>query len=208
MHDTMDDTNPINTTVSMESDSRTAGQDTTYGTGEPWVDVNAYHPTKMSEYGSFYTPNIAPMPSSHHSVADSLSSEPINRIPPLRSPVNSTSMHHTPHHPATQPPSLPMLITPGVPQWPSMLTNPAGGGAYSTTSLSAPPLSVPPLSVTPTARKPRPPPRPAKGKGPGRGTQPRRTLTDEDRRQMCLYQYENPLLKQTEIGAKFKVERR
>ncbi|KAI9812146.1 MAG: hypothetical protein M1827_004812 [Pycnora praestabilis] len=36
---------------------------------------------------------------------------------------------------------------------------------------------------------------------------PRRTLTDADRRRMCLYHEENPTVKQTEIGAMFGVER-
>ncbi|KAL1961340.1 hypothetical protein VTO42DRAFT_68 [Malbranchea cinnamomea] len=36
---------------------------------------------------------------------------------------------------------------------------------------------------------------------------PRRTLTDADRRRMCLYHEENPNVKQTEIGAMFGVER-
>ncbi|EEP77174.1 predicted protein [Uncinocarpus reesii 1704] len=37
---------------------------------------------------------------------------------------------------------------------------------------------------------------------------PRRTLTDADRRRMCMYHEENPHVKQTEIGAMFGVERR
>ncbi|EHA19072.1 hypothetical protein ASPNIDRAFT_212059 [Aspergillus niger ATCC 1015] len=36
---------------------------------------------------------------------------------------------------------------------------------------------------------------------------PRRTLTDEDRRRMCLYHEENKTAKQTDIGALFGVER-
>ncbi|KAI9727681.1 MAG: hypothetical protein M1828_005909 [Chrysothrix sp. TS-e1954] len=38
-------------------------------------------------------------------------------------------------------------------------------------------------------------------------TTPRRTLTDDDRRKMCLYHDENPSKKQTEIGELFGVER-
>lgn len=41
-----------------------------------------------------------------------------------------------------------------------------------------------------------------------KSTNPRRTLTDADRRRMCLYHEENPNVKQTEIGAMFGVERR
>jgi hypothetical protein len=36
------------------------------------------------------------------------------------------------------------------------------------------------------------------------GSTPRRTLTDEDRRQMCLYHEENKTAKQTDIGGKQK----
>ncbi|KAF8251803.1 CenpB-DNA-bind-domain-containing protein [Wilcoxina mikolae CBS 423.85] len=36
---------------------------------------------------------------------------------------------------------------------------------------------------------------------------PRRTLTDADRRRMCIFHEENPNVKQTEIGAMFGVER-
>ncbi|KAJ5625535.1 hypothetical protein N7510_001844 [Penicillium lagena] len=39
------------------------------------------------------------------------------------------------------------------------------------------------------------------------GSTPRRTLTDEDRRLMCLYHEENKTAKQTDIGALFGVER-
>ena len=37
----------------------------------------------------------------------------------------------------------------------------------------------------------------------GSGTVPRRTLTDADRRSMCVYHEENPTLKQTEIGGEY-----
>ncbi|KAJ6187605.1 hypothetical protein N7519_002513 [Penicillium mononematosum] len=39
------------------------------------------------------------------------------------------------------------------------------------------------------------------------GLTPRRTLTDDDRRQMCIYHEENKTAKQTDIGALFGVER-
>lgn len=71
--------------------------------------------------------------------------------------------------------------------WPSMLTNPQ--------SYSAPPIGMP----MPASLKPR--------LGMGQ-SQPRRTLTDDDRRRMCQYHEDNPTVKQTEIGAMFGVERR
>ncbi|KAL9094603.1 MAG: hypothetical protein Q9165_003162 [Trypethelium subeluteriae] len=95
-----------------------------------------------------------------------------------------------------------------MPQWPSMLTSQSTyqqpllptASASSTplsasTSLSAPasaPASVPP----PNSRRPS-----------QTGSTPRKTLTDADRRRMCLYHEENPTTKQTEIGALFGVER-
>ncbi|MCJ1284108.1 hypothetical protein MMC26_003439 [Xylographa opegraphella] len=84
-------------------------------------------------------------------------------------------------------------------QWPSMLTNPSSNASSPAPIQVPPPLapistfatvhSLPPLTTpVPTASA-------------------RRTLTDQDRRRMCLYHEENPTVKQTEIGAMFGVER-
>ncbi|MCJ1478348.1 hypothetical protein MMC13_007026 [Lambiella insularis] len=84
-------------------------------------------------------------------------------------------------------------------QWPSMLTNPSSNApppivpappALAPISTFASLHSLPPLTT----------PVPA--------TTARRTLTDQDRRRMCMYHEENPSIKQTEIGAMFGVERR
>ncbi|KAJ5545938.1 hypothetical protein N7494_003523 [Penicillium frequentans] len=78
--------------------------------------------------------------------------------------------------------------------WPSMLTN------HSPFHDGLPPIPAP-ISVSPSA--PTPPVR----KSSTGGATPRRTLTDEDRRQMCLYHEEHKTAKQTDIGALFGVER-
>lgn len=74
--------------------------------------------------------------------------------------------------------------------WPSMLTHQS---AFHESGL--PPVSVP-TSVSPSAPTP-----PIRKTSTG-GSTPRRTLTDEDRRQMCLYHEENKQAKQTDIGGK------
>jgi hypothetical protein len=74
--------------------------------------------------------------------------------------------------------------------WPSMLTHQS---AFHESGL--PPVSVP-TSVSPSAPTP-----PIRKTSTG-GATPRRTLTDEDRRQMCLYHEENKQAKQTDIGGK------
>lgn len=74
--------------------------------------------------------------------------------------------------------------------WPSMMTTQS---PFHETGL--PPVPIP-TSVSPTA--PTPPVR----KSSTGGSTPRRTLTDEDRRQMCLYHEENKTAKQTDIGGK------
>jgi hypothetical protein len=72
--------------------------------------------------------------------------------------------------------------------WPSMLTthNPFSAGM---------PVSTP-TSVSPSAPMP-----PVRKTSTG-GSTPRRTLTDDDRRQMCLYHEEHKTAKQTDIGGK------
>ncbi|KAK2767476.1 hypothetical protein FQN54_003633 [Arachnomyces sp. PD_36] len=87
--------------------------------------------------------------------------------------------------PYTTQPLLPLAMPS---QWPSMLTT---QGGYGAAPLSAAPLPTPhPTHATHS-----------------NGPTPRRTLTDADRRRMCLYHEENPHVKQTEIGALFGVER-
>lgn len=84
--------------------------------------------------------------------------------------------------PYTTQPLLPLAMPS---QWPSMLTTQSG---YATTPLSAAPLSTPHQTHATHSS----------------GPTPRRTLTDADRRRMCLYHEENPHVKQTEIGGKIE----
>ncbi|PGH32465.1 hypothetical protein GX50_04765 [[Emmonsia] crescens] len=83
------------------------------------------------------------------------------------------------------------LSTPS--QWPSMLT----------TQSTFPPVPLPPMPMSsmPTLHPIHT--APVTSTAPT----PRRTLTDNDRRRMCMYHEENPHVKQTEIGAMFGVER-
>jgi hypothetical protein len=160
---------------------------------EGWTDMNQYHQNAMADYVGFgYS-------------AHGLPSESIQRMPPPPPPLqplqplqpmqSQQQQHHHHQHHQSHPP-LPMLTIPQQQAtWPSMLTNPSGG--YS--SHSAPPISMPSLmSPSPGRAMPaRPPP-----------SQPRKTLTDEDRRKMCEVHQANPSMKQTEIGNMFGVERR
>lgn len=74
--------------------------------------------------------------------------------------------------------------------WPSMLTQHSPFQEGGLPHVSAP------TSVSPSAPMP-----PVRKTSTG-GSTPRRTLTDEDRRQMCLYHEENKTAKQTDIGGK------
>jgi len=115
-------------------------------------------------------------------VTHSLPSESIRMPPPLApQPLQPAQPTH---------PQLPHLIMPSNATWPSMLTNP--------NSYSAPPMPMP--SLPPPPRKLAPPIKTQ--------PQPRRTLTDDERKRMCQYHEDNPTVKQAEIGQMFGVERR
>ncbi|KAK2811273.1 hypothetical protein FQN49_008474 [Arthroderma sp. PD_2] len=78
-------------------------------------------------------------------------------------------------------------------QWPSMLSTQPGFAPIPVAPMPMTPVA-PPLQHVQTPQLSTPP-------------TPRRTLTDAERRRMCLYHQENPHVKQTEIGAMFGVER-
>lgn len=79
-----------------------------------------------------------------------------------------------------------------MPQWPSMLISQA---SYSAPVMpTAPPPASTPISATSST--------PSVQTTPTTGPTARRTLTDADRRRMCLYREENPTVKQTEIGGR------
>ncbi|KAJ5278991.1 hypothetical protein N7478_004363 [Penicillium angulare] len=81
--------------------------------------------------------------------------------------------------------------------WPSMLTHQS---PFHENGLPPTPM---PTAISPSEPIP---PAPSRKASTG-GSTPRKTLTDEDRRQMCLYHEENKTAKQTDIGALFGVER-
>lgn len=169
----------------MDQENHLAHVNNTFG-NEQWGDMGNYMHTSVPDYGATF----GYMPPISHG----LPSESLGRMP---------SVHHTPspqqplpHPPPHHHPALPMLMVPSHPTWPSMLTNP---NSFNT----SPPVAIPPASSTPVSqlkavrRLPAQPP-----------AQPRKTLTDDDRRRMCQYHEDNPAMKQTEIGALFGVERR
>ena len=99
---------------------------------------------------------------------------------PAESMYGSTNQPIRPAHQRLEP-----LITP---QWPSMLTS---RSTFSAPTYSSAPMSIPPPSTPVSAGSSRP------------QSTPRKTLTDDDRRRMCIYHEENPTVKQTEIGGWF-----
>ncbi|KAK0722380.1 hypothetical protein B0T26DRAFT_216358 [Lasiosphaeria miniovina] len=117
-------------------------------------------------------------------ITHGLPSESLNRMPPPPQPMSQSQASHT---------QLPMLMMPHHATWPSMLTNPNNYSPHS-----APPVAIPPVSAPLKTSK-----LPAI-----QTSQPRKTLTDDDRRAMCQYAEDHPTAKQTDIGARFGVERR
>ncbi|KAF2183219.1 CenpB-DNA-bind-domain-containing protein [Zopfia rhizophila CBS 207.26] len=103
-------------------------------------------------------------------------------------PLYNTGMHP----PRTTHPQLQPLI---MPQWPSMLTSQS---TYVPPIFPSAPVPITPASATPVS---------ATSTRSHTSSTPRKTLTDADRRRMCLYHEEHPTVKQTEIGAMFGVER-
>lgn len=173
--------NQITASTAMDQESHLA-QENAYG-GEGWVDMNSFHhQTTMPGYGGGFgfIPSMAP----------GLPSESLNRMQPPPPPPQPI---HQPHQAAhTQLPMLMMSHT----TWPSMLTNP--------NSNFGPPHSAPPVAIPPITA----PLKPSKLPALQTTSQPRKTLTDEDRRAMCQYAEDHPTAKQTDIGARFGVERR
>ncbi|KAI1106314.1 hypothetical protein F4804DRAFT_52602 [Jackrogersella minutella] len=148
---------------------------------EQWVDMNAYTHMAMTTYGGdYYIP-----PVTHGLPSESIGMAPPPVPHPMHSQPHNNYASHLPHPliiPTQQPSQVP---------WPSLRTNPSQ-------SYSAPPVPIPPASA-PMRQPPRLPTI--------NTAQPRKTLTDEDRRNMCLFHEDNPHAKQTEIGQKFGVER-
>ena len=169
----------------MDQETHLAHHDQTYS--QEWGALSPYIQVTMPEYGGGFG-YIPPM--SHGLPSESLGRMPPPATPPQQ-PLPQQHSQTSPHHH----PTLPMLMVPSHPTWPSMLTNP---NSYNTSPSVAiqPSAPVPPLKAT---TRPVIPPI---------ASQPRKTLTDDDRRRMCQYHIDNPSMKQTEIGALFGVERR
>ncbi|RLL96635.1 hypothetical protein CFD26_104367 [Aspergillus turcosus] len=94
----------------------------------------------------------------------------------------------TPYGVSIPPPYASLPLTMPSSTWPSMLT----------TQSQFPEQGLPPVPIPASAAPVTPiqPPR----KSSTSGSTPRRTLTDEDRRRMCLYHEEHKTAKQTDIG--------
>ncbi|KAI9679779.1 MAG: hypothetical protein M1817_004793 [Caeruleum heppii] len=123
--------------------------------------------------------------SQHHSPDQEYGSFGFMPGPQPLSMESTFGQMNPPIHPTHQP-----LRPLAMPPWPSTLTSQS---AYSAPILPTTSTSLPlptPISSHPVHT-----------------STPRRTLTDADRRRMCLYHEENPTVKQTEIGAMFGVER-
>ncbi|KAI0016697.1 hypothetical protein F4780DRAFT_667888 [Xylariomycetidae sp. FL0641] len=177
---------PMMSSTGIDQDSHLA-HDNSYPSNQ-WGEVNNFaHMTTMT---SSYPDTYYMAHANHHG----LPSESIggHMAPP---PVPHQHMHHHNIYPSQLPSPLiiPTQHAPPPVQWPSMHTNPPQH------SYSTPPVAIPPASA-PVRQHPRLPTI--------NTSQPRRTLTDEDRRNMCKFHEENPTVKQAEIGIKFGVERR
>lgn len=91
------------------------------------------------------------------------------------------------------PPYAPMPLPMPSHSWPSLLTTQS---PFHENGLPPGPIAT---SISPSAPTP-----PVRKTSTG-GSTPRRTLTDEDRRRMCLYHAENKNAKQTDIGGEFQL---
>ena len=166
----------------------------TNGYNEAWANLANQSPYSQSPYQSpvneynhwgGYMPQMG------------LPSEQLGRMPHHSMSIPPTPQPHH-HHMGHQ--QLPMLNT----AWPSQLTNPTPtGGSYS-----APPLSsMTPVSSASTqhsvehVQPKQPPPTPASEKV-------RKTLSAEQKRDMCQYHEDHPNMRQADIGKRFGVERR
>ncbi|GAB1320529.1 hypothetical protein MFIFM68171_10739 [Madurella fahalii] len=172
--------NQIAPSTGMDQESHLS-PDNTYGS-DSWVNMNSFHhQTTMPDYGGgfgFIPPITQGLPS------ESLSRMPPPPPPPTHQPIHQPQAAHT---------QLPILMMPHA-TWPSMLTNPNNYGPPH----SAPPVAIPPMTT---------PLKTSKLPAIQTTSQPRKTLTDDDRRAMCQYAEDHPTAKQTDIGARFGVER-
>ena len=84
-----------------------------------------------------------------------------------------------------------------MPQWPSMLTSQS---TYVAPNFPTAPVPIPALSAPAPIGN-------VHARAGHTASTPRKTLTDADRKRMCLYHEEHPTTKQTEIGGEFSAPR-
>lgn len=180
--------NQITASTGMDQESYLAQENNTYGSNGWVVDMNNFHhQTTMPDYGGGGYHIMTP-------ITQGLPSESLGRMPPPPShPIHQPQATHG------QLPILPVMMQQH--QWPSMLASPHN---YGGPPHSAPPVPIPPI----TAPLVTAPLKASKLPAIQTTSQPRKTLTDDVRREMCQYAEDNPTAKQTDIGARFGVERR
>jgi hypothetical protein len=144
-----------------------------FGSNDGWVDMNNNYSPSQNQ-SPIYEGGFGFMPSVHHGMPSESSFAQRSQPPPA----------HLPH----QHQQLLPLIVPSHSTWPSMLTNPG--------NFTSPPVAIP--ASAPPLVKGSTPKLPAIHATPS----PRKTLTDNDRKNMCQYHEDNPHVKQTEIGGK------
>ncbi|KAK7545363.1 hypothetical protein IWX49DRAFT_551801 [Phyllosticta citricarpa] len=148
-----------------------------------------HHPDESTfQYDTAAAPwTDSPVAYHHNSPAQEYNAFAFN--PPPMEPIFSQHQPMQPPRPNHQ--HLQPLI---MPQWPSMLTGQTSYAPHQVYSAPAPaPVQPAPAPVSAASTR--------------TSSTPRKTLTDNDRRRMCLYHEEHPTVKQTEIGAMFGVER-
>ncbi|KAH8156835.1 hypothetical protein CIB48_g11413 [Xylaria polymorpha] len=170
--------NSMITSTSADQDDQLV-HDGSYSNG-PWVGIHSYNHIPMANYQEDYY--------SMQHIAHGLPSESLGGH---LAPSPFTQNLQPNNYPSQLPPPPPPLIpSPGQVPWPSLQTNPSQNyqSPVPIPSVSAPPRQQPKLPTINTS-------------------QPRRTLTDQDRRDMCKFADENPGVKQHDIGLRFGVER-
>ncbi|KAI1191628.1 hypothetical protein F5B17DRAFT_247225 [Nemania serpens] len=146
----------------------------------PWVSIHSYNHIPLTNYQEEYY--------GMQHMAHGMPSEPLGgHLAPSPFTQNIQPNNYPSHLP---PPPPPLIPSPGQVPWPSLQTNPSQSyqSPVPIPSVSAPPRQQPKLPTINTS-------------------QPRRTLTDQDRRDMCKFADENPGVKQHDIGLRFGVER-
>ncbi|KAI1164081.1 hypothetical protein F5B18DRAFT_616876 [Nemania serpens] len=146
----------------------------------PWVGIHAYNHIPLANYQDEY---YGMQHMTHGMPSESLG----GHLAPSPFTQNIQPNNYPSHLP---PPPPPLIPAPGQVPWPSLQTNPSQSyqSPVPIPSVSAPPRQQPKLPTINTS-------------------QPRRTLTDQDRRDMCKFADENPGVKQHDIGLRFGVER-